>query len=120
MSSLIASCSTASFTEIDRNYLTPFFTTQSGEEDENGKLAAINQILLLVELYNQLKFSHITELIIASVCFFFCHGSHCNLLFFINLCTNATCSVCAEHFSFFNSALLPCDNVSIFSVQSLF
>lgn len=30
-----------------------------------------NQILLLVELYNQLKFSHIAESIIASVCFFF-------------------------------------------------
>ncbi|KAG6416394.1 hypothetical protein SASPL_123824 [Salvia splendens] len=27
--------STASFTELDKNYLTPFFTTQSGEDDEH-------------------------------------------------------------------------------------
>ncbi|XAR53903.1 hypothetical protein NMG60_11022642 [Bertholletia excelsa] len=26
--------STASFTALDRNYLTPFFTTQNGEEEE--------------------------------------------------------------------------------------
>ncbi|XP_057499510.1 sodium/hydrogen exchanger 6-like isoform X1 [Actinidia eriantha] len=26
--------STASFTALDRNYLTPFFTTQSGDEEE--------------------------------------------------------------------------------------
>ncbi|KAH6777186.1 Na+/H+ antiporter 6 [Perilla frutescens var. frutescens] len=33
--------STASFTELDRNYLTPFFTTQSGEEDDNGDAKAV-------------------------------------------------------------------------------
>ncbi|XP_022892308.1 sodium/hydrogen exchanger 6-like [Olea europaea var. sylvestris] len=30
--------STTSFTALDRNYLTPFFTTQSGEDDENDEL----------------------------------------------------------------------------------
>ncbi|KAI5671315.1 hypothetical protein M9H77_11679 [Catharanthus roseus] len=30
--------STASFTALDRNYLTPFFTTQSGGEDEEGMI----------------------------------------------------------------------------------
>lgn len=40
VSFLIPSCSTASFTEIDKHYLTPFFTTQSGDEDEHGKLIA--------------------------------------------------------------------------------
>ncbi|XP_057765209.1 sodium/hydrogen exchanger 6-like [Salvia miltiorrhiza] len=34
--------STASFTELDRNYLTPFFTTQSGEEDENDDIFSDN------------------------------------------------------------------------------
>ncbi|KAL3519242.1 hypothetical protein ACH5RR_017391 [Cinchona calisaya] len=29
--------STASFTALDRNYLTPFFTTQSGDEDEHDE-----------------------------------------------------------------------------------
>ncbi|KAK3009531.1 hypothetical protein RJ639_014631 [Escallonia herrerae] len=30
--------STTSFTAFDRNYLTPFFTTQGGDEEEHGKL----------------------------------------------------------------------------------
>ncbi|CAA3028940.1 sodium hydrogen exchanger 6-like [Olea europaea subsp. europaea] len=30
--------STTSFTALDRNYLTPFFTTQSGEDDEHDEL----------------------------------------------------------------------------------
>ncbi|KAL0407160.1 UNVERIFIED_CONTAM: Sodium/hydrogen exchanger 6 [Sesamum latifolium] len=30
--------STASFTALDRNYLTPFFTTQNGDEDEHDEL----------------------------------------------------------------------------------
>ncbi|KAL3643299.1 Sodium/hydrogen exchanger 6 [Castilleja foliolosa] len=30
--------STASFTELDRNYLTPFFTTQNGDEEEQDDL----------------------------------------------------------------------------------
>ncbi|XP_051125908.1 sodium/hydrogen exchanger 6-like [Andrographis paniculata] len=30
--------SAASFTEIDRNYLTPFFTSQNGDEDEHAEL----------------------------------------------------------------------------------
>ncbi|CAK9182201.1 unnamed protein product [Ilex paraguariensis] len=28
--------STSSFTALDRNYLTPFFTTQNGDEEEQG------------------------------------------------------------------------------------
>ncbi|KAL0306058.1 UNVERIFIED_CONTAM: Sodium/hydrogen exchanger 6 [Sesamum radiatum] len=39
-SSLIPSCSTASFTAFDKNYLTPFFTSQNGDEDEHGRLNA--------------------------------------------------------------------------------
>jgi len=30
-------CSAASFTALDRNYLTPFFTSHNGDEDEEGK-----------------------------------------------------------------------------------
>ncbi|KAL2245065.1 UNVERIFIED_CONTAM: Sodium/hydrogen exchanger 6 [Sesamum indicum] len=32
--------STASFTAFDKNYLTPFFTSQNGDEDEHGRLNA--------------------------------------------------------------------------------
>lgn len=35
--SLILYCSAASFTALDRNYLTPFFTSQNGDEDDEGK-----------------------------------------------------------------------------------
>lgn len=34
--------SAASFTALDRNYLTPFFTTQGGEDDEEGKITPIH------------------------------------------------------------------------------
>lgn len=34
---LIVLSSTTSFSALDKNYLTPFFTTQGGDEDE-GKL----------------------------------------------------------------------------------
>lgn len=30
--------SAASFTALDRNYLTPFFTSQGGEDDDEGKI----------------------------------------------------------------------------------
>lgn len=35
-------CSTASFTAIDRNYLTPFFTTQSADEEGAGKIKCLS------------------------------------------------------------------------------
>jgi len=34
---LLLHCSAASFTAIDKNYLTPFFTSQNGDEDDEGK-----------------------------------------------------------------------------------
>lgn len=30
-------CSAASFTALDRNYLTPFFTSHNGDEDDESK-----------------------------------------------------------------------------------
>lgn len=35
--SLLFYCSAASFTAIDKNYLTPFFTSQNGDEEDEGK-----------------------------------------------------------------------------------
>lgn len=35
--SLLLHCSAASFTALDKNYLTPFFTSQNGDEDDEGK-----------------------------------------------------------------------------------
>lgn len=35
--SLLLFCSAGSFTALDRNYLTPFFTSQNGDEDDEGK-----------------------------------------------------------------------------------
>lgn len=35
--SLLLRCSAASFTALDKNYLTPFFTSQNGDEDDEGK-----------------------------------------------------------------------------------
>lgn len=34
-------CSTASFTALDRNYLTPFFTIQNDDEDDSGNMQFI-------------------------------------------------------------------------------
>lgn len=49
------SCSTASFKALDRNYLTPFFTSHNGDEDEDededgkkGSSHPINKIGFIV------------------------------------------------------------------------
>ena len=41
---LVSFCSTANFRALDKNYLTPFFTTQTGDDEEEANFGKLREL----------------------------------------------------------------------------
>jgi len=62
--SLLFCCSAASFTALDKNYLTPFFTSQNEDEENEGMfdLALISNYYYLTFCFLKCCFMRLTSL----------------------------------------------------------
>lgn len=72
-------CSAASFTELDRNYLTPFFTSNNGDYDDEGNIEQHHGNNII---YSDIMFHYY-------ICFI-CYFSHAKTMkFTIGFCRRA-------------------------------